>query len=61
MEKMFFVRGGYKLNVEEQNYTFGAGLKVPISIAEFTFDYAYSNFCQVRISSQVFNYTRFIK
>jgi len=46
-KQMFFVRGGYKFNVEEQNYTFGAGLKVPISIAEFTFDYAYSNFSRL--------------
>jgi hypothetical protein len=44
---MFFLRGGYKFNVDEQNYTFGAGLKVPISIAVFTFDYAYSNFSRL--------------
>jgi hypothetical protein len=42
--RMLFLRGGYKLNVDEQNYAFGAGLNVPISIAEFTFDYAFANF-----------------
>jgi long-subunit fatty acid transport protein len=42
--RMLFLRGGYKINVEEQNYSFGAGVKVPISIAEFTFDYAFANF-----------------
>ncbi len=42
--KMLFIRGGYKLNVDEQNYSFGAGLNVPISIAEFTLDYAFANF-----------------
>jgi long-subunit fatty acid transport protein len=42
--KMFFLRGGYKFNVDEQNYSFGLGLNVPISIAEFTLDYAYANF-----------------
>lgn len=41
---MFFLRGGYKFNVEEQNYSFGAGVKVPISFADLQFDYAYANF-----------------
>jgi len=42
--EMLFLRGGYKFNVDEQNYTFGLGLNVPISIAEFTLDYAFANF-----------------
>ena len=42
-----FMRGGYKLNVEEQNFTFGAGINVPISIAQFALDYAYSNFSRL--------------
>jgi len=42
--KLFYVRGGYKFNVDEQNYSFGAGLKVPISISQFTLDYSFSNF-----------------
>jgi long-subunit fatty acid transport protein len=42
--KMFFLRGGYKFNVDEQNYTFGAGVNVPVSIANLTFDYAFANF-----------------
>lgn len=45
--KTLFLRGGYKFNVEEQNYTFGAGVHVPISIAEFTMDYAYANFTRL--------------
>ncbi|MFO7525555.1 MAG: PorV/PorQ family protein [Ignavibacteriaceae bacterium] len=45
--KTVFLRGGYKFNVEEQNITFGAGVSVPISIAEFTMDYAYSNFTRL--------------
>ncbi len=43
-KRMLFLRGGYKINVDEQNYSFGAGVNVPISIAEFTFDYAFANF-----------------
>jgi long-subunit fatty acid transport protein len=42
--KLLFLRGGYKINVDEQDYSFGAGINVPISIAQFTFDYAYANF-----------------
>jgi len=43
-QKMFFLRGGYRFNVDEQNFSFGLGVQVPISIAEFSFDYAYTNF-----------------
>ncbi len=43
-KEIFFARGGYKFNVEEQNISFGAGLKVPVSIANVRFDYAFSNF-----------------
>ena len=45
--KMFFARGGYKINVDEQNYSFGAGINVPISIANFSLDYAYANFTRL--------------
>lgn len=43
-QKMLFLRTGYKFNVDEQNYSFGVGFHTPISIAEFTLDYAYANF-----------------
>lgn len=43
-QNMFYLRGGYKFNVDEQNISFGLGIQVPISIAEFSFDYAYTNF-----------------
>lgn len=45
--RTFFVRAGYKVNVEEQDFSFGAGIFVPIDIANFTFDYAYSNFSRL--------------
>ena len=45
--KMFFARGGYKVNVEEQNYSFGAGVNVPISIANVSVDYAFANFTRL--------------
>jgi long-subunit fatty acid transport protein len=45
--KMFFARGGYKFNVDEQNYTFGAGVKVPLDIARISVDYAFANFTRL--------------
>ncbi len=45
--KILYLRGGYKINVDEQNYTFGAGVHTPISFTELTFDYAYSNFSRL--------------
>lgn len=45
--KMFFARGGYKINVDEQNYSFGAGVNVPISIANVSVDYAFANFSRL--------------
>jgi long-subunit fatty acid transport protein len=46
-KEIFFARGGYKLNVDEQDFTFGAGLKVPLGIANVTVDYAYSKFSRL--------------
>jgi len=47
LNSSFFLRGGYKFNVDEQNYSFGAGLNVPLSFASVTLDYAYSNFVRL--------------
>ena len=41
---MFFSRGGYKLNVEEQDLTFGAGVNMDLDFASFTLDYSFVNF-----------------
>jgi long-subunit fatty acid transport protein len=43
----FYLRGGYKFNVDEQNYSFGAGVYLPVSIANVTVDYSYSNFVRL--------------
>jgi long-subunit fatty acid transport protein len=45
--KMFHLRGGYKFNVDEQNYSFGAGVSLPLSIANVTVDYAFTNFTRL--------------
>jgi long-subunit fatty acid transport protein len=44
---MFFARAGYKINVDEQDFTFGAGVKVPVSIANISVDYAFANFARL--------------
>lgn len=45
--KMFFARAGYKINVDEQDISFGAGVNVPISIANVSIDYAFANFSRL--------------
>ncbi|MBK6915735.1 MAG: PorV/PorQ family protein [Ignavibacteriales bacterium] len=42
--KTFYARAGYKFNVDEQNYSFGAGIFFPLTIANFNLDYSYANF-----------------
>ena len=44
---MFFARAGYKINVDEQNYSFGTGVNIPVSIANISVDYAYANFARL--------------
>ena len=40
----FFVRAGYKLNVDEEGLTAGAGVNAPIGIGRGGVDYAYADF-----------------
>ncbi len=42
--KIFSVRGGYKFNVDEQTFSFGAGIAVPISTVNLSVDYGYTAF-----------------
>ena len=42
-----YIRGGYKFNVDEQNFSFGFGVKIPIRIAYCNVDYSYSNFTRL--------------
>lgn len=46
-DNLFFLRGGYKFNVDEQNFSFGSGVSLPLSIAVVTVDYAFSNFTKL--------------
>jgi hypothetical protein len=38
----FYLRGGYKYNYDDQDFTFGAGANVPLGGTAIYFDYAYS-------------------
>ncbi len=38
----FFLRAGYKINVDEQSYSVGAGMKVDLRFASVYFDYAFT-------------------
>jgi hypothetical protein len=37
-----FLRGGYKYNYDDEDFTFGAGIAIPLQRTTFKFDYAYS-------------------
>jgi hypothetical protein len=39
-----FLRGGYKFNYEEESFTFGGGLNLPITNYNLMIDYAYQQF-----------------
>jgi len=40
----FFLRGGYKFNVDEESFCLGGGCKVPLKIIDLSVDFAYSDF-----------------
>lgn len=41
-QSIFFLRAGYKVNVDEQSYSVGAGIKADARFALVFFDYAYT-------------------
>ena len=42
--KTLSLRGGYKINVDEQSYSFGAGFELPVSLANLSVDYGFAAF-----------------
>ena len=46
-KNIVFIRGGYKFNSDEQNFSFGFGVNIPIRIAYCNVDYSYSNFTRL--------------
>lgn len=39
-----FLRAGYKINYDAENWAFGAGINIPIGNQDFVFDYAFIEF-----------------
>lgn len=52
-KEMFFLRAGYKFNVDAENFSAGAGFKLPISFAKMNMDYAVTNYRQLGISHRI--------
>lgn len=50
--KMLFLRAGYRINYDEEKFTFGAGVKVPFAGQDLTVDYAYKAFKTLGNTSQ---------
>jgi len=46
-KNIVYLRGGYVFNVDEQNYSFGFGVHVPLSIAICSVDYSFTNFTKL--------------
>lgn len=42
--KMLHLRVGYKVNYDEERFTFGTGIDIPVSTLNFSVDYAYKSF-----------------
>lgn len=46
-KESFFVRGGYKINADEQNFTFGTGVALKVGGLNLNFDYAFARFTRL--------------
>jgi hypothetical protein len=44
LSNRLFLRGGYKLNYDEESFTFGGGLNLPITNYNLMLDYAFNEF-----------------
>jgi len=51
-KEFLFFRGGYKLNVEAENFSGGVGFKVPISFAFANLDYSIANYKELGIAQR---------
>jgi len=50
---ILYLRGGYKLNVDEQSFTAGVGAHVSLGIASVSFDYAFAKFTRLGSSHRL--------
>jgi hypothetical protein len=52
-KEMLFARAGYKFNVDAENFSAGAGIKIPISFAKLNLDYAITNYRALGIAHRI--------
>jgi len=50
--KKLYLRGGYKINYDEERFTIGTGIDIPISSLNFSVDYAYKSFTNLGSTHQ---------
>jgi len=53
------LRGGYKINVDEESFTLGAGFYLPLSRIKLRLDYAYTHFGRLGSASRLAVHVRF--
>lgn len=51
--KTLALRSGYRLNVDEQSFTFGAGVAIPLARFHLNLDFAYSDFGRLGNATRV--------
>ncbi|MCB0726357.1 MAG: PorV/PorQ family protein [Ignavibacteriae bacterium] len=52
-KNFLFFRGGFKVNVDDENFSGGLGFNVPISFAYAQFDYSLSNYTQLGLAQRL--------
>jgi hypothetical protein len=50
--KRLYLRAGYKINYDEEKFTIGTGIDIPISALNFSVDYAYKSFTNLGSTHQ---------
>jgi hypothetical protein len=50
---LIFLRSGYKINVDEENISFGAGVNIPLGFSNVKFDYAFVNFTNLGATHRI--------
>lgn len=50
--KQLHLRGGYRINYDEERFTFGAGFLLPINHNKFVLDYAFKDFVNLSTTHQ---------
>jgi long-subunit fatty acid transport protein len=53
------LRGGYRVNVDEESFTFGGGVSVPLNVFQFSLDVSYTDFGRLGNASRISANLRF--